>query len=107
MVPPSLIDFILSRDLADGVAVAGCSESACYNRLGVEWTKQRFAGERDPYLRKRVPRERLATIWASPFESGRYEAEKAAFAASLAGLERVAPPVMTAEEDKPRLEAEG
>lgn len=83
MVPPSLIDFILSKNLADGVVVAGCSESTCYNRLGVEWTKQRFAGTRDPYLRKRVPRERLATIWASPFETGRYEAEKAAFAAGL------------------------
>ncbi len=30
MAPPSLIDFILSRDLADGVVVAGCAESACY-----------------------------------------------------------------------------
>ena len=61
MAPPSLIDFILSRDLADGVAVAGCAESACYNRLGIKWTEQRFAGERDPYLRARVPRERIAT----------------------------------------------
>ena len=83
MIPPSLIDFILSRNLAEGVVVAGCSESTCYNRLGVEWTKERFAGTRDPYLRKRVARERLATIWASPFETGRYEAEKAAFAAGL------------------------
>ena len=86
MVPPSLIDFILSKKLADGVVVAGCSESTCYNRLGIEWTKERFAGARDPYLRKRVPRERLATIWASPFESRRYEQEKKAFAASLAAL---------------------
>jgi coenzyme F420-reducing hydrogenase delta subunit len=86
MVPPSLIDFILSKGLAEGVVVAGCSESTCYNRLGVQWTKERFAGERDPYLRKRVPRERLATIWASPFEAGRYEAEKAAFAAGLEPL---------------------
>ena len=64
MMPPSLIDFILSRDLADGVVVAGCPESACYNRLGVDWTEQRFAGKRDPYLRARVPRERIATVWA-------------------------------------------
>jgi len=92
MVPPPLIDYILSRELADGVVVAGCGESACYNRLGVEWTKQRFAGTRDPYLRKRVPRERLATIWASPFEAGRYEAEKAAFSARLETLEKTEPP---------------
>ena len=65
MMPPSLIDFVLSRDLADGVAVAGCAESACYNRLGIQWTEQRFAGQRDPYLRARVPRDRIATIWAS------------------------------------------
>lgn len=107
MVPPSLIDFALSKNLADGIVVAGCSESACYNRLGVEWTKQRFAGARDPYLRKRVPRDRLATIWASPFEGGRYETEKTAFTARLATLEKTAPTLMQAEEDKPRLEAEG
>ncbi|MCO5155818.1 MAG: cytochrome b N-terminal domain-containing protein [Aquamicrobium sp.] len=86
MIPPSLIDFIISKNLAEGVVVAGCSESTCYNRLGVEWTKERFAGTRDPYLRKRVPRERIATIWASPFEAGRYEAEKSAFAAALLPL---------------------
>jgi ferredoxin/coenzyme F420-reducing hydrogenase delta subunit len=83
MIPPSLIDYILSKGLADGVIVAGCSESACYNRLGVEWTKQRIAGARDPYLRRRVSRERLLTIWSSPFERSRYDAEKAAFAALL------------------------
>ncbi|WP_011578753.1 MULTISPECIES: cytochrome b N-terminal domain-containing protein [Chelativorans] len=93
MIPPSLIDFILSRNLADGVIVAGCGESVCYNRLGVEWTKQRFAGARDPYLRKRVPRERLATIWASPFETNRFEAEKAAFAERLQGLASALQPV--------------
>jgi ferredoxin len=106
MVPPSLIDFALSKDLADGVVVAGCSESACFNRLGVEWTKQRFAGARDPYLRKRVPRERLATIWASPFEAGRYQAEKAAFAAGLATLRETAPQKAAEAEDDARLEAQ-
>jgi ferredoxin/coenzyme F420-reducing hydrogenase delta subunit len=92
MIPPSLIDYILSKGLADGVIVAGCSESSCYNRLGVEWTKQRFSGERDPYLRKRVPRERLATIWASPFEAERFGAEAAAFADGLSRLPRTQEP---------------
>ncbi len=86
MAPPSLIDFVLSRNLADGVAVAGCAESACYDRLGVMWTKQRFAGERDPYLRARVPRERIATIWASALAVKQAEAEIAAFAERLAKL---------------------
>ena len=100
MIPPSLIDFILSKNLADGVIVAGCSESACYNRLGVEWTKQRFAGERDPYLRKRVPRERLATIWASPFEIARFEAEAAVFAESLSCLPEAMESVVTMSADR-------
>jgi ferredoxin len=59
MAPPSLIDYVLSKNLADGVVVAGCAESACYHRLGVAWTEQRFAGQRNPYLRARVPRERI------------------------------------------------
>ena len=86
MAPPSLIDFILSRNLADGVVVAGCSESACYHRLGVAWTKARVAGQRDPYLRARVPRERVRMIWTSSLESHRFEAELAAFAAEIAQL---------------------
>jgi ferredoxin/coenzyme F420-reducing hydrogenase delta subunit len=86
MAPPSLIDFVLSKNLADGVAVAGCSESACHHRLGVAWTEQRFKGERDPYLRARVPRERIRTIWTSALETRRFEAELAAFAADIALL---------------------
>jgi coenzyme F420-reducing hydrogenase delta subunit len=86
MAPPSLIDYILSRDFADGVVIAGCAESSCYNRLGVEWTKQRVAGERDPYLRARVPRERIAMIWASSAEQGRLAAEIESFRERLAAL---------------------
>jgi ferredoxin/coenzyme F420-reducing hydrogenase delta subunit len=86
MAPPSMIDFVLSRDLADGVAIAGCAESACYNRLGVTWTEQRFAGERDPYLRARVPRERIAKIWASALAVKQAGSEIAAFAARLRRL---------------------
>ena len=63
MLPPSFIDFALSRDLSDGVMLAGCAEEACYYRLGNNWTQQRIDGERDPYLRKRVPRDRLAVSW--------------------------------------------
>ena len=91
MAPPSLIDYILSRDLADGVAIAGCAESSCYNRLGVDWTKQRIGGERDPFLRKRVPRERIAMIWASPFEAQRFAQEIEAFKRRLASLPEASP----------------
>jgi ferredoxin/coenzyme F420-reducing hydrogenase delta subunit len=58
-LPPSFIDFVLSRNLADGVAISGCAEGDCYYRLGGDWMQQRIDGERDPYLRKRVDRERL------------------------------------------------
>jgi ferredoxin/coenzyme F420-reducing hydrogenase delta subunit len=82
--PPSLIDYALSRGLVDGVVVAGCSESACYNRLGVEWMQQRIAGERNPYLRSRVPRERILSVWASPAEAARLDREINAFKVRLA-----------------------
>jgi ferredoxin len=86
MIPPSLIDYVLSRGLADGVVVAGCAERSAYHRLGVAWTRERIAGERDPYLRARVPRARLATIWASRTEQRRFSRELGEFAAALAAL---------------------
>jgi len=69
-LPPSFIDYVLSRNLADGVVVAGCSENACYNRFGSTWTTERLAGRRDPYLRARVPRDRVKTLWAGRLGGG-------------------------------------
>jgi ferredoxin/coenzyme F420-reducing hydrogenase delta subunit len=86
MAPPSLFDFILSRGLADGVAIAGCAERDCRNRLGRSWTLQRIVRERDPFLRSRVPRARLLTVWAGSSETARLEVETAAFAAALAAM---------------------
>ncbi|MCL4186782.1 MAG: cytochrome b N-terminal domain-containing protein [Rhodobacteraceae bacterium] len=86
MAPPSLIDFIISRGLADGVAVAGCAERDCFNRFGHAWTEARFGRTRDPYLRARVPRDRLLTVWAGPSETARLDGEIAGFAARLADL---------------------
>jgi ferredoxin/coenzyme F420-reducing hydrogenase delta subunit len=86
MAPPSLVDFVLSRDLADGVVVAGCAESACFHRLGAAWTEQRVAATRDPYLRARVPRERVATVWTSALAIAEAEAAIAAFADKVAQL---------------------
>jgi ferredoxin/coenzyme F420-reducing hydrogenase delta subunit len=63
-LPPSFIDYVLSTRLADGVVLTGCASNACQNRFGIDWTEQRLAGERDPHLRARVPRERLRTLWA-------------------------------------------
>lgn len=86
MAPPSLIDYIISRGLADGVAVAGCAERDCFNRHGRNWTLARIARTRDPYLRTRVPRERLAAIWAGATERPRLDTELAAFSAAVGAL---------------------
>lgn len=84
-LPPAFIDFVISRRHADGVFVAGCSPSACYFRLGDEWTRQRVAGQRDPYLRARVPRERLHLSFAAT--RAERDAELQAFRAALGGIE--------------------
>ncbi len=87
MAPPSLFDFILSRDLADGVCIAGCAERECYNRLGRRWTEDRIARTRDPLLRARVPRERLLTVWAGPSERAHLARERHAFSERVAAME--------------------
>ena len=62
-LPPSFIDFILSRNLADGVFLAGCEGGDCRYRLGAEWTRLRIRRERDPQLRKRIDERRIALGW--------------------------------------------
>ena len=66
-----------------------------------------MARTRDPYLRERVPRERLLTLWAGVTERARLERERAAFAARLAALppyDKVRP--LAAEEAAPPRAAE-
>lgn len=83
MLPPSFIDYVLSRGLADGVMLSGCSEGECHSRFGIEWTEARLARTRDPYLRKRVPAERIETVWAPPVESWTHRSRLADFAKRL------------------------
>jgi coenzyme F420-reducing hydrogenase delta subunit len=106
MAPPSLIDYILSKNLADGVVVAGCAERACFNRLGIVWTEQRFAQQRDPYLRTRVPRERVGTVWTSDLEISRFEAELGRFVARIAALPPARPVSPPAPRDPPEIAAQ-
>lgn len=70
MLPPSFLDFVVSRRHADGVLLSGCAEHDCYERLGDRWTEQRIANQRDPNLRDRVPRSRIAVAWNNPLRKG-------------------------------------
>jgi len=85
-LPPAFIDFIISRGHADGVVIAGCREGDCQHRLGVEWTTQRIAGQRDPYLRARVPRERVQTMWLGSTGGRELARALAAFRTRLGAL---------------------
>jgi coenzyme F420-reducing hydrogenase delta subunit/ferredoxin len=62
-LPPAFIDFVITRGHADGVLITGCRPGDCHYRLGVAWTGERLAATRDPRLRARVPRERIAAAW--------------------------------------------
>jgi quinol-cytochrome oxidoreductase complex cytochrome b subunit/coenzyme F420-reducing hydrogenase delta subunit len=86
MLPPSFIDFLLTRGLADGILLTGCRDGDCQHRLGVRWMEQRLAGERDPYLRSRVPRQRIARAWAAAGDQAALEAELKAFRERLGAL---------------------
>ena len=77
----------MSRDLADGVLLAGCKENDCYNRFGLRWTEDRLAGQRDPHLRARVDRRRLKTVWCGAGGNAWLDAELTAFSQEMASLE--------------------
>jgi quinol-cytochrome oxidoreductase complex cytochrome b subunit/coenzyme F420-reducing hydrogenase delta subunit/Pyruvate/2-oxoacid:ferredoxin oxidoreductase delta subunit len=94
-LPPSFIDYVLSRGLAEGVVVTGCPPGNCHYRLGNHWTEQRLGRERDPRLRARVPPERLSVIWAGGAEAARLRGEIERFAAALAALPPLAPAFRT------------
>jgi hypothetical protein len=70
MLPPSFMDFVLSRHHADGVLISGCAGQDCFERLGDQWTEQRIANQRDPHLRDRVSRDRVAVCWQNPTRPG-------------------------------------
>ncbi len=83
-LPPSFIDYALSKKLADGVMLSGCAENACHARQGIAWTTQRINATRDPHLRGRVPRDRLRMCWAGRTGQARLHRELESFAEALA-----------------------
>ena len=85
-LPPSFIDYVLSKGLADGVVLAGCSENSGHARLGIKWTDARLARVRDPQLRARVPAERLKTLWAGRNGRAKLDVLLREFASELEAL---------------------
>lgn len=85
-IPPSFIDYVLSKKLADGVVLTGCSDNSCHARFGTRWTDARVARERDPLLRARVPRERLRVLWAGRTGRGKLKAMLKSFTKELGAL---------------------
>jgi ferredoxin/coenzyme F420-reducing hydrogenase delta subunit len=85
-LPPAFIDFVITRRHADGVFLLGCRAHDCHYRFGVEWMDQRLASERDPYLRARVPRERVATYRGGWVTQAEIAGEINAFRARLRAL---------------------
>jgi coenzyme F420-reducing hydrogenase delta subunit len=83
LVPPAFIDYILRRNLADGVMISGCCEGDCHYRLGNTWMDQRFNMERMPVLRARVPRDRVRLRWLGEQGTAQLRQEIAAFQAHL------------------------
>ena len=93
MLAPSFIDFVITRRHADGVFLTGCRTNDCYERLGIRWTEARLAGERDPYLRARVPRERVASFWAGGDHARELARELESFRGRLRALSAARAPV--------------
>ncbi len=87
-LPPSFMDFAFSRAQADGVVLTGCRDGACVNRFGIDWTRDRVERRRDPRLRGRVPRDRIASLWVGRVGTARLEREIREFAAGLTSLQR-------------------
>jgi ferredoxin/coenzyme F420-reducing hydrogenase delta subunit len=83
-IPPSFLDFILSRDLANAVLLTGCSDGRCRYRFGTHWTSDRVSRDRDPRLRKRVDDSRVFRAWEDfPEYQGNVLKQVAALKATL------------------------
>jgi ferredoxin len=87
MLPPSFVDFALARHHAAGVMIAGCAEGDCHHRLGNEWTIERMARRRDPYLRQRVDERRLCLSWLPQGSARRRQRALAEFQVALAEID--------------------
>jgi len=101
-LPPSFVDYALSKGVADGVVITGCKENGCQHRFGNRWAQARMNGTRDPQLRARVPRERVRVLWAGRLGRGELDHVLGEFGKELAAL----PAVASSEKGTPRVAAE-
>jgi len=85
-LPPSFVDFVISRNLADGVMIVGCAENSCLNRRGGDWTRDRMERRRDPCLRKRIPDGRVRLIWPGRRGLAGLRADVLAFSSELKSM---------------------
>lgn len=83
MVPPAGIGYALRETGYRGVVIAGCEGYDCHHRLGDEFTRQRIDRQRQPGLRRHVPRARLLTTWFKPGDESRLESRIVQFKAGL------------------------
>jgi ferredoxin/coenzyme F420-reducing hydrogenase delta subunit len=106
-LPPSFIDYALSRGLVDGVFITGCRDGACYHRFGIRWMEERIAQTRDPYLRARVPRERLHICWGGLADRRRLMQELDEFAGRLAVISTLRAPrrMVAGDAERERVDA--
>ena len=79
LVPPAFIDYVLRKELAEGVMISGCCEGDCHYRLGNTWLDQRFSKDRMPVLRTRVPREKVRLRWLGVQGTAQLQQEVATF----------------------------
>jgi ferredoxin/coenzyme F420-reducing hydrogenase delta subunit len=107
-LPPSFLDYALSRKIADGVLLTGCRAEACYHRFGIRWTLGRLNRTRDPYLRTRVPLDRIEVFWGGLAERRRLLSALDQFATRLARLGAAAQGTDTTKNELPsaRIEQE-
>jgi ferredoxin/coenzyme F420-reducing hydrogenase delta subunit len=83
-LPPAFFDYVLSRNHADGIFLAGCTDQGCLYRFGSDWTEQRLGRTRDPQLRKRIDIDRICMNWIDASD-GEVLRRLAAFRTALQG----------------------
>jgi coenzyme F420-reducing hydrogenase delta subunit/quinol-cytochrome oxidoreductase complex cytochrome b subunit/ferredoxin len=96
MLPPSFIEYAL-RSGVDGIIVTGCRDGGCDFRLGMEWTRERLARQREPHLRNLVPLDRLRLVHASRGDGKQLAAAVSEFRTQLEmqGAQSARPPTFS------------